>query len=150
MSLEGTAGGRVPHRRVARVGIDVGGFTAASVAVAVASARVLDAVEVAGVMVKSRVAVKAVVGEDSMARTGVSVGGTDVFVGCAANVCATAVCRIISAVAAISTVGPAAGVEPRFGIGMGGSAHALRTRAAAASMTVFFTGPYFRATPHTS
>jgi hypothetical protein len=83
ISLEGTAGGRVPYVRMVRVGISVAGFAAASVAVVVAPADPL--VAVAGVVVGPGIEVKVVVadpvapgtGDASTKVIGVLVGGAN-------------------------------------------------------------------------
>jgi hypothetical protein len=87
ISLEGTAGGRVPYVRMVRVGISVAGFASASLAVVVAPAGPL--VAVAGVVVGPAIEVKVVVadpvatgaGDDSTKVIGVSVGGANGAVG---------------------------------------------------------------------
>ena len=152
ISLEGTAGGKVPHRRIVRVGIDVAGFAAASVAVNVASAGPL--VAVAGVDVKSAIGVVVNVEDstvtgtnDSSTAVGVSVAGTDVIVGWAVNVCKTAVFIMASTVPATSTVGPAFGfgVELVLVVGIAGNTQPPSVKATTnPRMTSFFMEPSFR------
>jgi hypothetical protein len=93
ISPEGTAGGSVPYVRIVRVGINVAGFAAASVAVNAASTGPL--VAVAGVVVRSGMEVEVTVAESIVpgigdastkvigvsVATGVSVGAADVIVG---------------------------------------------------------------------
>jgi hypothetical protein len=131
MSLERTAGGRVPHKRMVKVGVSVTGFPTASVAVFVGpivAVMAVNAMSGVDVVVGEGVSVTASVGEASTVALGVSVATaiTSVTVGCDVPVRAAAVCWRAASVPAASSVALGIGVAA-FGSGIAGSTHAPAT-----------------------